>query len=144
MAFGFGPRRGTYVDVAEAGLGLNSLSPEEHECFEALDLLYRALCAILYNYVPTSGHPGGSISSGRIVAPLLFDAMDYDFSHPDRQDADVVSYAAGHKAMGLYALWRCATSSRASALLSCCRTYATACDSKTCSASGATPSRTRP
>jgi transketolase len=105
MSFGFGPRRGTYVDVAEAGLGSNSLSPEEHECFEALDLLYRALCAILYNYVPTSGHPGGSISSGRIVASLLFDAMDYDFSRPDRQDADIVSYAAGHKAMGLYALW---------------------------------------
>ena len=31
--------------------------------------------------------------------------MDYDFSDPDRRDADLVSYAAGHKALGLYALW---------------------------------------
>jgi transketolase len=52
-----------------------------------------------------SGHPGGSISSGRFVASTLFDAMDYDLSDPDREDADVISYAAGHKAMGLYAMW---------------------------------------
>lgn len=69
------------------------------------DLIYRTLCAILYNYVPNSGHPGGSISSGRIVASLLFDAMEYDFKDPDRQGADLISYAAGHKAMGLYAMW---------------------------------------
>jgi len=25
--------------------------------------------------------------------------MDYDFSDPDRQDADVISFAAGHKTM---------------------------------------------
>jgi len=31
--------------------------------------------------------------------------MDYDLSDPDRPDADLVSYAAGHKAMGLYAMW---------------------------------------
>ena len=68
-------------------------------------MLYRALCALMFNYVPTSGHPGGSVSSGRIVAGLLLDAMDYDLSDPDRQDADLVSYAAGHKAMGLYAMW---------------------------------------
>ena len=68
-------------------------------------MLYRALCALLFNYVPTSGHPGGSVSSGRIVAGLLLDAMDYDLSDPDRQDADLISYAAGHKAMGLYAMW---------------------------------------
>jgi transketolase len=73
--------------------------------FETLDLIYRSLCALLFNYVPTSGHPGGSISSGRLVAGILFDAMDYDVSDPDREDADVISYAAGHKAMGLYALW---------------------------------------
>ena len=73
--------------------------------FEAVDLFYRSLCALLYNYVPMSGHPGGSISSGRFVAGLLFDAMDYELAKPDREDADIVSYAAGHKAMGLYSMW---------------------------------------
>jgi len=29
------------------------------------------------------GHPGGSISSGRFVTGLLFDAMDYDVARPD-------------------------------------------------------------
>src|SRR5512146_1592377 len=70
-----------------------------------LDQLYRSVCSMLYNYVPMSGHPGGSISSGRFVASLLFGPIDYDVSWPDRPDADVVSYAAGHKAMGLYAMW---------------------------------------
>ncbi|MBM3200428.1 hypothetical protein FJZ53_05815, partial [Candidatus Woesearchaeota archaeon] len=73
--------------------------------FENFDLIYRSLCAMLYNYVPMSGHPGGSISSGRFVSGLLFNSMDYDISNPDREDADIISYAAGHKAMGLYAFW---------------------------------------
>jgi transketolase len=93
------------VEIDEATLlERPPLTRAEREAFESLDLLYRALCAILYNYVP-SGHPGGSISSGRIVAGIVFDALDYDVARPDREDADVVSYAAGHKAMGLYALW---------------------------------------
>jgi transketolase len=81
------------------------LTAQELEHFETFDLVYRSLCAILYNYVPTSGHPGGSISSGRFVAGLLYDAMDYDPSAPAREDADIISYAAGHKALGLYAMW---------------------------------------
>src|SRR4051794_20580526 len=104
MGFEPGPRRGQTLDVTAAPSG-GSLADAERQAFEELDLLYRSLCAILYNYVPMSGHPGGSISSGRIVAGLLFDSMDYDLSRPDRADADVVSYAAGHKAMGLYAMW---------------------------------------
>ncbi len=106
MAFEFGPRRGIYLDVINI---LKSekppLSSEEIRHFEALDLIYRSLCALLYNYVPMSGHPGGSISSGRFVAGLLFDALNYDLAQPDREDADIISYAAGHKAMGLYAMW---------------------------------------
>ena len=31
--------------------------------------------------------------------------MDYDFSDPESPTADLISYAAGHKALGLYALW---------------------------------------
>jgi len=85
--------------------GDGPLTPDELAHFEAFDLLYRSLCALLFNYVPTSGHPGGSISCGRFVAAALFDAMDYDLCDPDRPDADLISYAAGHKAMGLYAMW---------------------------------------
>jgi transketolase len=73
------------------------------ETFETFDTIYRALCAMLYNYAPLSGHPGGSISSGRFVTTLLYNSMKYDFSYPARRDADILSYAAGHKALGLYA-----------------------------------------
>jgi transketolase len=31
--------------------------------------------------------------------------MDYDIGDPERPEADLLSYAAGHKAMGLYAMW---------------------------------------
>jgi transketolase len=94
------------VDVLETPrTGEAPLTPEALGHFETLDLIYRSLCTLLYNYVPMSGHPGGSISSGRFVAALLFDALDYDLAKPDREDADIISYAAGHKAMGLYAMW---------------------------------------
>ncbi len=106
MGLKFGPRRGEYVEVgADPGPGGAPLSDAEREHFDVFDLLYRSLCAALYNYAPLSGHPGGSISSGRFVEAVLFDAMDYDVSDPDRGDADLVSYAAGHKALGLYAMW---------------------------------------
>lgn len=106
MSFSLPSRRATYLDISEeTEAGRYPLSEEEVAIFEEFDLTYRALCAILFNYVPTSGHPGGSISSGRFVQGLLFDAMAYDVADPDRSDADVISYAAGHKALGLYALW---------------------------------------
>ncbi len=101
MSARFGPRRGEWIGEVSG----TPLVAEEVRAFEQLDAAYRALCAILYNYAPTSGHPGGSISSGRFVSMLLFDTMNYDFRHPDREDADVISYAAGHKALGLYAMW---------------------------------------
>ena len=106
MALKFGPRRGTFTDISKKlktkGEGL---SADEKKVFEDFDLVYRSLCALLYNYVPASGHPGGSISSGRFVEGILFGAMDYDVSNPDREDADLISYAAGHKALGLYSMW---------------------------------------
>ncbi len=105
MTFTFGPRRGIYVDSSEVTPPGGPLTPAELDHFEAFDLLYRSLCALLFNYVPTSGHPGGSISSGRIVEAILFDALDYELGDPDRPDADLISYSAGHKAMGLYAMW---------------------------------------
>ena len=106
MTMKFGPRRGVYIDISREMKGAKKpLSDADLRRFETMDLLYRSLCALLFNYVPMSGHPGGSISSGRIVQGILFDLMDYDVSDPDRQDADLISYAAGHKTMGLYSLW---------------------------------------
>jgi len=106
MAVGFGPRRGTYLDVAEHLKAAPApLTAEDVAHFEKLDLVYRSLCALLYNYVPMSGHPGGSISCGRFVAMLLFDSMAYDLTQPSREDADLISFAAGHKAMGIYSMW---------------------------------------
>ncbi len=106
MKLEFGSRRAVYMDVTRSAPASEAaITPAEVGYFDHFDLIYRSLCALLYNYVPGSGHPGGSISSGRFVAGLLFDSLDYDFSQPDREDADVISYAAGHKAMGLYALW---------------------------------------
>ncbi|MGD1011121.1 MAG: hypothetical protein ABR925_01110 [Acidimicrobiales bacterium] len=100
------PRRGiTFPSDTADRPDDGPLAPAELAAFETLDQLYRSLCALLYNYVPMSGHPGGSISSGRLVGGVLFDALDYDLSDPDRQDADILSYAAGHKVMGLYAMW---------------------------------------
>ena len=102
----FGPRRGVYINaadrLAEEGDPLDESTLQDCETF---DLIYRTLCACMYNYAPLSGHPGGSISSGRFVQRLLFDVMDYDLSRPQRRDADIISYAAGHKALGLYAMW---------------------------------------
>ena len=105
MSVMFEPRRAVYVDIGQQlKPSAGPLSDTEIKHFELFDLIYRSLCALLFNYVPTSGHPGGSISSGRFVAGIFFDGMIYDLSDPDRDDADIVSYAAGHKAMGLYAM----------------------------------------
>ncbi|MGD8328866.1 MAG: hypothetical protein PVJ49_05470, partial [Acidobacteriota bacterium] len=102
--FELGARRGVFIDLAEH-LETLELSQDLVRQLEDYDLLYRTLCGVLFNFVPNSGHPGGSISSGRIVEGLLFSTMEYDFTDPDERAADLLSYAAGHKAMGLYAMW---------------------------------------
>ena len=83
----------------------SALSAQESAALTKLDLAYRTLVALLFNYVPTSGHPGGSISSGRIVEHLLYKEMAYDLKNPHKNENDIISYAAGHKALGLYAMW---------------------------------------
>ena len=106
MGLELGDRRARIIDInSTATDGPPPLTQEEIEAFSHFDLIYRSLCALMYNYVPMSGHPGGSVSSGRFVACTLFNTMDYDISDPERPDADIVSYAAGHKALGLYAMW---------------------------------------
>jgi transketolase len=96
----FHPRRSEYHVVSPRP---SDAADKDIALFETYDTIYRSLCAALYNYAPGSGHPGGSISSGRFVSAILYDRLDYDFSQPDREDADIISYAAGHKALGLYA-----------------------------------------
>ena len=95
--------RGTdYLPLDPAGA--YSLPTEEGDSLLFFDLCYRTLCAVMFNHA-SSGHPGGSISSGRFVQSLLFNQMNYDFSNPMDRSADIISYAAGHKALGLYAMW---------------------------------------
>ncbi len=96
----FGPRRATWVEVTEPAGDL----PDDLAALERFDEIYRGMCAVLFNY-PQSGHPGGSVSSGHIVAGLLFDGMDYNVGDPNGTDQDLLSYSAGHKALGLYAMW---------------------------------------
>jgi transketolase len=81
-----------------------SLPAGDSECLEFYNLIYRTLCAVMFNHA-SSGHPGGSISSGHIVESLIFNNMKYDISDPMDRTADIISYAAGHKALGLYAMW---------------------------------------
>ncbi len=98
-------RRAVHIHIADEAAANPPLSEPELRAFEEFDLIYRSLCGLMFNYVPMSGHPGGSISSGRFVSGLLFDGLDYDLADPERNDADIISYAAGHKALGLYGMW---------------------------------------
>jgi transketolase len=102
---GFAPRRGKYYDISDILKAGSPLSAEDTANFEKLDLIYRTLCGILYNFVPTSGHPGGSISSGRFVSSILYNILDFDIGKPFDDESDLVVYAAGHKALGLYSMW---------------------------------------
>lgn len=103
--FVFSRKRASYAEVTAERAAENALPAGDKKQLEKLDALYRALAAVLYNFVPNSGHPGGSISSGRIVSSLLYNTMAYELAAPHRGDADILSYAAGHKALGLYAMW---------------------------------------
>lgn len=101
----FGHRRARYFETDDIPFGLPIFESEQIDLFEKMDLIYRTLCGIMYNFVPTSGHPGGSLSSGRIIESIIYKTSDYDFAHPMRDDNDALVYAAGHKAMGLYAMY---------------------------------------
>jgi transketolase len=97
--------RGTEYISIDSGAG-STLSATDGDSLEFLDLCYRTLCAVMFNHA-SSGHPGGSISSGRIVESLIYNRMKYDISNPMDRSADILSYSAGHKTLGLYAMWAC-------------------------------------
>src|SRR5210317_1118511 len=100
------------LNLKDRGTEFISLDPEavlklpvdDSDSLEFYDLIYRTLCAVMFNHA-SSGHPGGSISSGRFVESLIFNQMNYNISDPMDRSADIISYAAGHKALGLYAMW---------------------------------------
>ncbi|HSG99954.1 MAG TPA: hypothetical protein VLB27_07895 [candidate division Zixibacteria bacterium] len=92
----------TTVDAATAP----ALPDKDSAALKFYDLVYRTVCAIMYNFTG-SGHPGGSVSSGRIVETLLFSSMRYNFQDPNDKTADLICYTAGHKALGMYAMWAC-------------------------------------
>jgi hypothetical protein len=65
MALMLEKRRGALIEIdSSAAAKLGTLSTPDLQHFEQVDLLYRSLCALMYNHVPMSGHPGGSISAG--------------------------------------------------------------------------------
>ena len=119
----FGPRRGVYIDARDL---LDDQAPplaaDDVARLEGFDLVYRSLCALLYNYVPMSGHPGGSISSGRFVQALLFHTMRLrprgsgPRGRGPRSRTQPATRRSGSTRCG-----RCATRSRASQRRSCCR-----------------------
>ncbi|MEE9554598.1 MAG: hypothetical protein V3W18_09895, partial [candidate division Zixibacteria bacterium] len=100
----FGSRRGVYFDISDHPDKPAKVSSETISALEKYDLWYRTLCSILFNFA-SSGHPGGSVSSGHFAASAIIESMDYNIGDPDQPDADLLSYAAGHKALGLYAMW---------------------------------------
>lgn len=101
----FSARRGEYYHISDIIPKVKKQDSKITGRFEKLDTIYRALCAVLFNFVPTSGHPGGSISSGRFVSSVLYNNLDFDIARPFADENDLVVYAAGHKALGLYSMW---------------------------------------
>lgn len=93
------PRRGMRLRAPR------SADAEAAEFYQDVELALRALCTLMFNYAPTSGHPGGSVSSALLASALAFDGLDYDLGRPLEETNDALIYAAGHKALGLYALW---------------------------------------
>ena len=83
-----------------------TLDSDSVSSLTTLDLIYRTLCAVMFNH-SSSGHPGGSVSSGRIVEALLYQNTRYNFSDPNDRTSDYMIYTAGHKALGMYAMWAC-------------------------------------
>lgn len=93
-----------YVDIGEALQGRPYLKPPEKAILDRVFILQRGILSMMFNFAQ-SGHPGGSISASRaLIGLFLTDRTAYDIGNPWRKDADIISPAAGHKAMGWYAL----------------------------------------
>jgi len=85
--------------LVDSGVKYND---EEFKILERIFTAYRAIVIMLFNYAQ-SGHPGGSISAGRIILNLMLNEnTKIDITDLDRPDSDIIGFAAGHKALGLY------------------------------------------
>ena len=105
MAFELGPRRGIYIDITEDMKKSGPpLTDEDVHHFEEFDLIYRSLCALLYNYVPMSGHPGGSLSCTDILTALYFRVLRHDPNNPAWPDRDRFIMSKGHASPAMYAV----------------------------------------
>ena len=102
MSRAFGPRRAVWIEIDQADDDI--ASSETQALLTRFDLIYRSLVAIQFNF-SQSGHPGGSVSAGHIMTAAVLDTMQYDIGDPLRRDQDLLSFGAGHKATGLYAMW---------------------------------------
>ena len=72
MGLAFGPRRGVYIDIAgEAGRG-EALPGDELKHFEAFDLFYRSLCAILSAFLACSLISGHSFKKQKFDIPASY------------------------------------------------------------------------
>ena len=101
----FGPRRALHGRAAAGGRGAARYAAEL-AAFETLDLaLPRAVRPALQLRADLGPSRRLDLVGALRGRRSLFDALDYDLADPDRDDADILSYAAGHKAMGLYAMW---------------------------------------
>ncbi len=80
----------------------NRFAEQDIHILERMFIAYRAIAILMFNFAQ-SGHPGGSISVGRILLNLVFNKnTKMDIGDLSRGDSDVIGMAAGHKALGLY------------------------------------------
>ena len=75
--FPLASKRAAYYEATDY-LQQYPLDAASKDALECLDTAYRALAAVMFNFVPSSGHVGGSISSGRFVSHLIYKEMAYD------------------------------------------------------------------
>ena len=140
----FGPRRGLYHQRGRAhGRRGEPLDTGQSILRNVRSLLSHALRRDVQLRAAFRSS-GGSISSGRFVARLLFDVMDYDLAHPADRMPTSFPTRPGTKRSAFTRCGRCATKSPASPLPNCCRSrkdFSSA--SKICSASAAIPPRQR-
>jgi len=90
------------VRSSELVVSQEKYNEQDLEIMERLFICYRAIAIMLFNFAQ-SGHPGGSISAGRIFLNLMLNKnMKIDITDLNRPDSDIIGLAAGHKALGLY------------------------------------------
>jgi len=100
MSREFGPRRSTWLEVTRPD---DSLSETSSSSTSPATTWSIARSAPSSTTTPSRGTRAGRFSRA-LCSRRPVRAMDYDIGHPNRDDADLLSYSAGHKALGLYAM----------------------------------------